>query len=131
MTKIDAEFRCPSCGGKYWGTVDLDAGMVECHARGCGWTGRRDECGLSESDYLPCYNLARLLNDGALRNLIVGYCDADTTTERLALTMDTRIPANCIGYVSQLCSPQATRAVQLDAARMLSRFVSFGTIPQD
>jgi hypothetical protein len=79
----------------------------------------------------PDYNLARLLNDATLRNVVVGYCDTDTTAERSALTMDARIPASSIGYVSQLCDPAATRAVQLDAARMLSRFVSFGTIPQD
>lgn len=79
----------------------------------------------------PEYNLARLLNDAPLQNLIVGYEDKDTTAERLALTMDARIPAECIGYVTQLCSSVATRVVQLDAARMLSRFVSFGTIPQD
>ena len=40
------EFRCPKCGGRHWGTVDLDAGTVECHARGCGWRGMRSECGL-------------------------------------------------------------------------------------
>lgn len=81
---------------------------------------------------MTTYNLARLLNDSALRGLLVGYEQADVTAERLALTMDTDIPANCIGYVTQLCDPAATRAVQLDAAQMLSRFVDFGCeIPQD
>ena len=77
------------------------------------------------------YNLGRLLNDSPLQNLVVGYCDSDTAAERLALTLDARIPSNCIGYVAQLCDPAATRAVQLDAARMLSRFVDFLHIPQD
>jgi hypothetical protein len=40
------EFCCPKCGWKYWGTVDLAAGTVECHRPGCGWTGKRNECGL-------------------------------------------------------------------------------------
>ena len=46
MDAIKAEFRCPKCGGKHWGTLDLDAGTVECHADGCGWNGHRNECGL-------------------------------------------------------------------------------------
>lgn len=44
---IYPEFCCPACGGKYWGTRALDAGTVDCHARGCGWTGHRSQCGLA------------------------------------------------------------------------------------
>ncbi len=40
------EFRCPKCGGKYFGTVSLESGTVECHTNGCRWTGQRSECGL-------------------------------------------------------------------------------------
>jgi len=50
MDAINAQFRCPKCGGKYWGTLDLDACTVECHADGCGWTGHRNECGLTEGN---------------------------------------------------------------------------------
>jgi hypothetical protein len=71
------------------------------------------------------YNIARLLNHCPVKNLLTGYEDIDVTLERLALTCDTRVPADAIGYVEQICSDRATRAVQLDAARMLSRFVEF------
>lgn len=66
-------------------------------------------------------------NANPMRDMMAGH---NTTTERLRLACDTRIPANAKGYVVQLCSDSASRAVQLDAARQLSRFVEFyGGVP--
>lgn len=51
--------------------------------------------------------------------------EQELTMERLLLTCDTRIPGNAIGYVSDLCNDQSTRAIKLDRIRMLSRYIEF------
>jgi hypothetical protein len=75
------------------------------------------------------YCIADFLNDSTLRGLMVGH---DTATQRMCLAVDARIPCEAQGYVAQLCSESASRSVQLDAARMLSRYVPFyGGIPAE
>ena len=64
-------FKCPRCGGQYWGTVNAhkDIDYVECHnntlgegmsitmeefaagkraGKACNWRGSRSECGLAD-----------------------------------------------------------------------------------
>jgi hypothetical protein len=73
------------------------------------------------------YCLMDFMNDNQMRGLLAGH---DTTPQRLRLSVDANIPASSIGYVSQLCSDEATRIVQLDAARQLAPFVIwYGGIP--
>jgi hypothetical protein len=57
------------------------------------------------------YDLSKLLDGNA--------------THRLALASDPRIPASAIGYVSHLINDSVCRAVALDAARQLTKYVEF------
>ena len=43
--------------------------------------------------------------------------------ERLALSLDNRIPRSAIGYIDDLCNEHSTRAVKMDRLRQLSKFV--------
>ena len=71
---------------------------------------------------MATYELSRLLNDSLVTGCLTGF---DRASECLSLTCDQAIPAECVGYVERLIHPSSSRAVQRDAARMLSRFVQF------
>ncbi len=43
--------------------------------------------------------------------------------ERLALSLDERIPSTAIGYIDDLCNDHSTRSVKMDRLRQLSKFV--------
>ena len=55
--------------------------------------------------------------------LVEGNPTNEIVTERLALSLDQRIPRSAIGYIDDLCNEQSSRTVRMDRLRMLSRFV--------
>ena len=55
--------------------------------------------------------------------LVGGNATSEISAERLALSLDERIPRNAIGYIDDICNEHSTRSVRLDRLRMLSRFV--------
>ena len=55
--------------------------------------------------------------------LVGGNPASEIDTERLALSLDERIPRSAIGYIDDLCNERSTRTIRLDRLRMLSRFV--------
>lgn len=67
--------------------------------------------------------------DWSCVDFVLGF-DAPTIASRhaaesAAIACDSRIPANCIGYVADLTNRQSTIAVMTDRIAMLSRFVEF------
>jgi len=62
--------------------------------------------------------------------LVGGNPASEIVTERLALSVDARIPRNAVGYIDDLCNERLTRAVRLDRLRMLSRFVEIVMPPE-
>ena len=56
---------------------------------------------------------------------IRGWDETTLLMQRLALSCDSRIPAECGGYVSQIIDANATIAVRTDAVSRLSRFVEW------
>jgi len=59
--------------------------------------------------------------------LVGGNPTSQIVTERLALSLDTRIPRSAIGYIDDLCNERSTRTIRLDRLRMLSRYVQIVT----
>ena len=55
--------------------------------------------------------------------LVGGNATSEISAERLALSLDERIPRNAIGYIDDICNEHSARSVRLDRLRMLSRFV--------
>ena len=55
--------------------------------------------------------------------LVGGNPTSEIVTERLALSLDQRIPRSAIGSIDDICNERSTRAVRLDRLRMLSRYV--------
>lgn len=49
--------------------------------------------------------------------------DNELASERIALSMDARIPANCAGYVRDLVSGLGSRTWKIDRLKMLARHV--------
>ena len=55
--------------------------------------------------------------------LVGGNPASEISTERLALSLDERIPRSAIGYIDDICNERSIRTIRLDRLRMLSRYV--------